>query len=256
MLLILPPSELAPSSSLVHHSVHEPRCLAGRRPGTPVVHDPVTAVVEYKVRDHGLTVPSLRQPRRLSPSHDLGERPGNGQRPPFVVLRLPPKQSDHSAPHVHRRPPEPEHVAAPPARQVREARHVLQILRQGVHHHFELGRLEELLPHVGVFRSWGRLRLIATLHDPAVIRKILAHLALCHSGQSPGPAPSEPGAATSLSDRLGGPRTRRPPATASGGRSCCLIGIVWPYRWGGGFDSYGGCPRRASAVKTTTKAKE
>jgi hypothetical protein len=33
----------------------------------------------------------------------------------------------------------------------------------------------------------GRLRLIATLHDPAVIRKILAHLALSPSGPSPGP---------------------------------------------------------------------
>jgi hypothetical protein len=43
----------------------------------------------------------------------------------------------------------------------------------------------------------GRLRLIATLHDPAVIRKILAHLPLCHSGQSPGPAPPESGAAAS-----------------------------------------------------------
>jgi hypothetical protein len=43
----------------------------------------------------------------------------------------------------------------------------------------------------------GRLRLIATLHDPAVIRKILAHLALCHSGQSPGPAPPESGAVAS-----------------------------------------------------------
>jgi hypothetical protein len=43
----------------------------------------------------------------------------------------------------------------------------------------------------------GRLRLIATLHDPAVIRKILAHLALAHSGQSPGPAPPESGAAAS-----------------------------------------------------------
>ena len=43
----------------------------------------------------------------------------------------------------------------------------------------------------------GRLRLIATLHDPAVIRKILAHLALSHSGQSPGPAPPESGAAAS-----------------------------------------------------------
>jgi uncharacterized protein YbaR (Trm112 family) len=44
-------------------------------------------------------------------------------------------------------------------------------------------------PHCG-----GRLRLIATLHDPVVIRKILGHLALGHSGQSPGPAPLESGA--------------------------------------------------------------
>jgi hypothetical protein len=36
----------------------------------------------------------------------------------------------------------------------------------------------------------GRLRLIATLHDPAVIRKILAHLTLSHSGPSPGAAVS------------------------------------------------------------------
>jgi hypothetical protein len=43
----------------------------------------------------------------------------------------------------------------------------------------------------------GRLRLIATLHDPAVIRTILAHLALAHSGQSPGPAPPASGAAAS-----------------------------------------------------------
>jgi len=43
----------------------------------------------------------------------------------------------------------------------------------------------------------GRLRLIATLHDPAVIRKILAHLALSHSGQSPGPAPPASDAAAS-----------------------------------------------------------
>jgi hypothetical protein len=45
-------------------------------------------------------------------------------------------------------------------------------------------------PHCG-----GRLRLIATLHDPAVIRKILAHLDLAHSGQSPGPASLAPSAA-------------------------------------------------------------
>jgi len=43
----------------------------------------------------------------------------------------------------------------------------------------------------------GRLRLIATLHDPAVIRKILAHLGLAHSGQSPGPAPPASDAAAS-----------------------------------------------------------
>ena len=41
----------------------------------------------------------------------------------------------------------------------------------------------------------GRLRLIATLHDPVVIRRILAHLDFAHSGQSPGPAPPAPGAA-------------------------------------------------------------
>ena len=39
-------------------------------------------------------------------------------------------------------------------------------------------------PHCG-----GRLRLIATLHDRAVIRKILAHLGRSQSGQRPGPAP-------------------------------------------------------------------
>jgi len=39
----------------------------------------------------------------------------------------------------------------------------------------------------------GRLRLIATLHDPAVIRKLLAHLGI--SGPSPGPAPPELSAA-------------------------------------------------------------
>jgi hypothetical protein len=33
----------------------------------------------------------------------------------------------------------------------------------------------------------GRLRLIATLHDPVMIRKLLAHLAMARSGPSPGP---------------------------------------------------------------------
>ena len=47
-------------------------------------------------------------------------------------------------------------------------------------------------PHCG-----GRLRLIATLHDPAVIRKILTHLGIAPSGPRPGPAPPESGAAAS-----------------------------------------------------------
>ena len=38
----------------------------------------------------------------------------------------------------------------------------------------------------------GRLRLIATLHDPVVILKLLAHLGMARSGPSPGPAPPVP----------------------------------------------------------------
>jgi len=44
-------------------------------------------------------------------------------------------------------------------------------------------------------RFWTRLRLIATLHDPAVIRKIVAHLGRSPSEQSPEPAPPAPAAA-------------------------------------------------------------
>ncbi len=55
----------------------------------------------------------------------------------------------------------------------------------------------------------GRLRLIAALHDPAVIRKILAHLGLSHSGPSPGPAPPESSAAAPRSRRFD---AREPPA--------------------------------------------
>ena len=39
-------------------------------------------------------------------------------------------------------------------------------------------------PHCG-----GRMRLIATIHDPAVIRQILAHLRPCPAGASSGPSP-------------------------------------------------------------------
>ena len=45
-------------------------------------------------------------------------------------------------------------------------------------------------PHLG-----GRLRLSGTLCNPAVIRKLLAHLGMARSAPSPGPAPPELGAA-------------------------------------------------------------
>jgi len=35
----------------------------------------------------------------------------------------------------------------------------------------------------------GRMRLIATIHDPAVIRRILDHLRPCSAGASSGPGP-------------------------------------------------------------------
>jgi hypothetical protein len=41
-------------------------------------------------------------------------------------------------------------------------------------------------------RCGSRMRLIATIHDPGAIGRILAHLGLSRSGQSPGPAPPEP----------------------------------------------------------------
>jgi len=39
-------------------------------------------------------------------------------------------------------------------------------------------------------RCGGRLRLIATLEDPAVVAKILAHLDRPQSADHPGPAPA------------------------------------------------------------------
>jgi hypothetical protein len=41
-------------------------------------------------------------------------------------------------------------------------------------------------------RCGGRLRVIATVQDPAVVRAILAHLGLAPSPDSPGPAPPQP----------------------------------------------------------------
>ena len=41
-------------------------------------------------------------------------------------------------------------------------------------------------------RCGGRLRVIATIQDPAVVRAILAHLGLALGPDSPGPAPPQP----------------------------------------------------------------
>jgi uncharacterized protein YbaR (Trm112 family) len=43
-------------------------------------------------------------------------------------------------------------------------------------------------------RCGGRLRVIATVQDSAVVRTILAHLGRAHSTQPPGPAPPAPAA--------------------------------------------------------------
>ena len=41
-------------------------------------------------------------------------------------------------------------------------------------------------------RCGGRLRVIATVQDPAVVRAILAHLGLATGSDSPSPAPPQP----------------------------------------------------------------
>src|SRR5215475_6598265 len=54
----------------------------------------------------------------------------------------------------------------------------------------QIRRVQLRDPHLMSWRAHiaeGWLCLIATLHDPAVIRKILAPLAVGHSGQSPAP---------------------------------------------------------------------
>jgi len=59
----------------------------------------------------------------------------------------------------------------------------------------------------------GRLRLIATLHDPAVIRKLLAHLGMARSGPSSRPRPTR--------SLIGSARARWPPSCLRGEcRSC------------------------------------
>ena len=54
------------------------------------------------------------------------------------------------------------------------------------------------------------MRLVATIHDPAAIRRLLAHLALSYSGQSPGPAPPAPSAAALRARRFEA-REQQPP---------------------------------------------
>jgi hypothetical protein len=81
-------------------------------------------------------------------------------------------------------------------------------------------------PHCG-----GRLRLIATLHDPAVIRKILAHVGVGPSGPSPGPAPPKSGAATP--DRNGSGARRTPSCLRSEAPSALIRPVRRPVDGGG-----------------------
>jgi hypothetical protein len=71
----------------------------------------------------------------------------------------------------------------------------------------------------------GRLRLVA-VHDPAVIRKILAHLALSHSGQSPGPAPPSP--APPRPDRIGSGARRKPSCLRRGTAFAVMRPVLRP----------------------------
>ena len=50
------------------------------------------------------------------------------------------------------------------------------------------------LAHRGYVLESGRLRVIATVQDPAVVRTILAHLGRTLSTEAPGPAPPAPAA--------------------------------------------------------------
>jgi hypothetical protein len=87
-------------------------------------------------------------------------------------------------------------------------------------------------PHCG-----GRLRLIATLHDAVVIRKILAYLGRSPSGQSPGPAPPESGAAA--------PARWDVMRADQAGPACRLMAAVrrhrMPLRQTGAVGARGGC---------------
>jgi hypothetical protein len=74
-------------------------------------------------------------------------------------------------------------------------------------------------------RCGGRLRVIATVPDPAVVRAILAHLGLAPGPDSPGPAPPQPDHTAApgenprrpvgASQRSPDQRRRRPPAQPS-----------------------------------------
>jgi len=66
----------------------------------------------------------------------------------------------------------------------------------------------------------GRLRLIGTLHDPAVIRKILTHLGFAPSGTEPRPRPTRARRRRAL---IGSARAWRTPSCLRGEASSALI---------------------------------
>jgi hypothetical protein len=70
----------------------------------------------------------------------------------------------------------------------------------------------------------GRLRLIATLHDPAVIRKILAHVGTASAWPSPSPVPPRPSSPPPRPDLRPGAWG----ALATGRRREALITLIRP----------------------------
>ena len=81
-------------------------------------------------------------------------------------------------------------------------------------------------------RCGGRLRLIATLHDPAVIRKIFAHTwGLAPQGRAP--APPLPSSAPPRPDRIGSREGRTPRAAISAGPAGPPGVRVWQITSGG-----------------------
>jgi hypothetical protein len=62
------------------------------------------------------------------------------------------------------------------------------------YHAMYIHRRDEGIKCIPSPRCGGRLRVIATVQDSAVVRTILAHLARAHSTEPPGPAAPAPAA--------------------------------------------------------------